>query len=131
MALAAVATRGLPTAATAASPIAMLQRSVDSMQASVAGKTCPLNVCCSQYGFCGTTSEFCGTGCQSDCTQPSPDVPASSVQSRVVGYWEAWNSNSPCVRIYYLLLLLILILTLRLCRVLCPQDRSLPLYSRI
>ncbi|KAJ9223629.1 CAZyme family GH18 [Paecilomyces variotii] len=74
----------------------MLQRSVDSMQASVAGKTCPLNVCCSQYGFCGTTSEFCGTGCQSDCTQPSPDVPASSVQNRVVGYWEAWNSNSPC-----------------------------------
>ncbi|KAJ9320821.1 CAZyme family GH18 [Paecilomyces variotii] len=51
---------------------------------------------CSQYGFCGTTSEFCGTGCQSDCTQPSPDVPASSVQNRVVGYWEAWNSNSPC-----------------------------------
>ncbi|KAJ9259366.1 hypothetical protein DTO207G8_929 [Paecilomyces variotii] len=74
----------------------MLQRSVGSMQASVAGKTCPLNVCCSQYGFCGTTSEFCGTGCQSDCTQPSPDVPASSVQNRVVGYWEAWNSNSPC-----------------------------------
>jgi hypothetical protein len=24
--------------------------------------TCPLNVCCSQYGFCGTTTDFCGKG---------------------------------------------------------------------
>jgi hypothetical protein len=24
--------------------------------------TCPLNVCCSQYGFCGTTTDFCGIG---------------------------------------------------------------------
>ncbi|EFX05996.1 class 5 chitinase 1 [Grosmannia clavigera kw1407] len=23
--------------------------------------TCPLNVCCSKYGFCGTTSDFCGS----------------------------------------------------------------------
>jgi len=37
-----------------------------------AGKqTCPLNVCCSQWGFCGTTADFCGTGCQNGCGTPS------------------------------------------------------------
>lgn len=25
--------------------------------AKVKGQTCPLNVCCSKHGFCGTTSE--------------------------------------------------------------------------
>ncbi|KAF3337160.1 chitinase 1-like protein [Carex littledalei] len=29
--------------------------------------TCANNLCCSQYGFCGSTSEYCGTGCQSHC----------------------------------------------------------------
>lgn len=28
---------------------------------------CPLNACCSQYGFCGLTSEFCGDNCYSNC----------------------------------------------------------------
>lgn len=23
-------------------------------------ETCPLNVCCSKFGFCGTTKDFCG-----------------------------------------------------------------------
>ncbi|KAI9175254.1 hypothetical protein H9P43_006615 [Blastocladiella emersonii ATCC 22665] len=30
-------------------------------------KVCPGGQCCSQYGWCGTTSEYCGTGCQSQC----------------------------------------------------------------
>lgn len=29
--------------------------------ALVANTTCPLNVCCSEFGFCGTTQDFCGT----------------------------------------------------------------------
>ncbi|ORX63257.1 hypothetical protein BCR32DRAFT_298491 [Anaeromyces robustus] len=29
------------------------------------GTICPNNQCCSKYGYCGTTSEYCGTGCQS------------------------------------------------------------------
>ncbi|KAK6082955.1 polysaccharide deacetylase [Seiridium cupressi] len=29
------------------------------------GYTCTDNLCCSQYGWCGDTSEYCGTGCQS------------------------------------------------------------------
>ena len=31
--------------------------------------------CCSQYGYCGVTIDYCGTGCQSNCkvvTSPSP-----------------------------------------------------------
>ncbi|KAL2649489.1 hypothetical protein R1flu_017617 [Riccia fluitans] len=28
---------------------------------------CRDNMCCSQYGFCGTNSSYCGTGCQSNC----------------------------------------------------------------
>ncbi|KAJ7973491.1 pathogenesis-related protein PR-4-like [Quillaja saponaria] len=35
----------------------------------VGGKTCPNNLCCSQYGYCGTTDDYCSTskGCQSNC----------------------------------------------------------------
>ena len=27
---------------------------------------CPSGECCSQYGYCGTTSKHCGAGCQSE-----------------------------------------------------------------
>ncbi|KAI2622925.1 carbohydrate-binding module family 18 [Hypomontagnella submonticulosa] len=27
--------------------------------------TCPDNLCCSQYGYCGNTTDYCATGCQS------------------------------------------------------------------
>ncbi|CAM0904039.1 unnamed protein product [Alopecurus aequalis] len=26
---------------------------------------CPANMCCSQWGYCGTTIDYCGPGCQS------------------------------------------------------------------
>ncbi|CAN0829568.1 Acidic endochitinase WIN6.2C (Fragment) [Linum grandiflorum] len=28
------------------------------------GKHCPGGLCCSQYGYCGTTNAYCGDGCQ-------------------------------------------------------------------
>ncbi|XP_062176801.1 endochitinase-like [Alnus glutinosa] len=31
------------------------------------GATCPGGLCCSQYGWCGTTSDYCADGCQSQC----------------------------------------------------------------
>ncbi|OMH82739.1 Killer toxin subunits alpha/beta [Zancudomyces culisetae] len=31
---------------------------------SLGNKTCPLNACCGYWGYCGTTEEFCGKGCQ-------------------------------------------------------------------
>lgn len=41
---------------------------------------CPLNVCCSKYGFCGTTSDFCG-----DTKVKEPSCSGNTVQQRVVG----------------------------------------------
>ncbi|KAI0123659.1 hypothetical protein BJ170DRAFT_659563 [Xylariales sp. AK1849] len=64
--------------------------------AKVPGTTCPLNVCCSEFGFCGTTSDFCGGGCQSDCDQPEPNAATTNTQTRIIAYWESWNSNHPC-----------------------------------
>ncbi|KAL7259286.1 hypothetical protein ACSBR1_005219 [Camellia fascicularis] len=33
------------------------------------GRTCPNNLCCSQYGYCGTTDDYCSSSksCQSNC----------------------------------------------------------------
>nr|QHN63861.1 endochitinase class I [Drosera binata] len=45
------------------------------------GAVCPNGLCCSQYGYCGTTSAYCGSGCQSQCgggsPPPSPPLPPS------------------------------------------------------
>ncbi|KAF7510841.1 hypothetical protein GJ744_005941 [Endocarpon pusillum] len=66
------------------------------------GKKCPLNVCCSPFGFCGMTSEFCdkGThenpGCQSNCDQPGSGGSGGDVQKRVIGYYEAWAHDRKC-----------------------------------
>ncbi|KAI9188337.1 hypothetical protein H9P43_002728 [Blastocladiella emersonii ATCC 22665] len=32
-----------------------------------ATRLCPAGACCSQYGWCGTSGAYCGTGCQSQC----------------------------------------------------------------
>ncbi|CAK7230765.1 hypothetical protein SCUCBS95973_007682 [Sporothrix curviconia] len=58
---------------------------------------CPLNVCCSAYGFCGTTHEFCGTP---TVAAPACDVASTSIK-RVVGYYEAWaTTERPCNAMY-------------------------------
>nr|XP_048323403.1 endochitinase EP3-like [Ziziphus jujuba var. spinosa] len=46
---------------------------------------CAPDLCCSQYGYCGSTSEYCGTGCrEGPCTTPplppsTHDVPVSDI----------------------------------------------------
>ncbi|KAA8652731.1 uncharacterized protein ATNIH1004_001636 [Aspergillus tanneri] len=64
------------------------------------GKTCPLNVCCSEFGFCGTTPEFCDAsqGCQSNCGSPAipPGKSAKPVTNKVIGYYEAWSARREC-----------------------------------
>ncbi|KAI0916647.1 hypothetical protein AcW1_010187 [Taiwanofungus camphoratus] len=59
---------------------------------------CPLKVCCSKFGFCGTTDDFCGDNCVGDnCGEPTiPSGAATSVTSRVIGYYEGWASSRPC-----------------------------------
>ncbi|XP_010680951.2 antimicrobial peptide 1b [Beta vulgaris subsp. vulgaris] len=38
------------------------------------GARCPGGLCCSQYGYCGTTSQYCGRGqCQGQCRLVAPD----------------------------------------------------------
>ncbi|KAH7146903.1 hypothetical protein B0J13DRAFT_664619 [Dactylonectria estremocensis] len=71
--------------------------------AETASKKCPLNVCCSQYGFCGMTKDFCeesdveDEGCQSNCVQPGSGGSGGDVQKRVIGYYEAWNWKKKCI----------------------------------
>ncbi|KAI0971243.1 carbohydrate-binding module family 18 [Xylaria arbuscula] len=65
--------------------------------AATPNATCPLNVCCSQYGFCGVTDEFCQEECQSNCEQPSSSGKSNGdVQSRIIGYYEGWKYNADC-----------------------------------
>lgn len=49
-------------------------------------------MCCSKYGFCGTTSDFCG-----DKTVQAPSCAGgSSASSKVVGYYEGWSTTRAC-----------------------------------
>ncbi|EEP82318.1 conserved hypothetical protein [Uncinocarpus reesii 1704] len=53
---------------------------------------CPLNVCCSRFGFCGTTVDFCEGKIVS-----SPQCPGGkSADKRLIGYYEGWNLQRPC-----------------------------------
>lgn len=38
------------------------------------GKVCPGGACCSKYGWCGNTPDYCGDGCQSQCSSSSSDI---------------------------------------------------------
>nr|AIT18909.1 chitinase [Hirsutella thompsonii] len=55
--------------------------------------TCPLNVCCSDFGFCGTTKEFCKGK-----TVASPECGADkrTAEGRTVGYYEGWSTQREC-----------------------------------
>ncbi|KAJ6503695.1 hypothetical protein C8R45DRAFT_973479, partial [Mycena sanguinolenta] len=61
---------------------------------------CPLNVCCSQYGFCGTTEDFCGDGCTSNCNPPplgSCGADQATALTRRIGYFEGWAGARGCM----------------------------------
>ncbi|KAJ6833378.1 putative chitinase 2 [Iris pallida] len=42
------------------------------------GAVCAGGLCCSKYGYCGSTSAYCGEGCQSQCggSTPTPTPPS-------------------------------------------------------
>ncbi|KAM7209977.1 glycoside hydrolase [Rhypophila decipiens] len=55
------------------------------------GLECPIHVCCSKHGFCGTLPDFCEDDCQSNCGQPAKTSPyTADVRELVIGYVEAW-----------------------------------------
>ncbi|KAL4300771.1 hypothetical protein HN51_052175 [Arachis hypogaea] len=39
------------------------------------GALCPNNLCCSKFGYCGNTNDYCGDGCQSQCKSSTPTTP--------------------------------------------------------
>jgi chitinase len=48
------------------------------------GAVCAGCLCCSKWGFCGSTSDYCGDGCQSQCdgcSGPPPPTPPSPTPS--------------------------------------------------
>ncbi|EXK25265.1 hypothetical protein FOMG_18061 [Fusarium oxysporum f. sp. melonis 26406] len=53
---------------------------------------CPLNVCCSKFGFCGTTEEFCG---KETVKRPSCSIASQSVK-RVIGYYGSGGAYRSC-----------------------------------
>ncbi|ROW01932.1 hypothetical protein VMCG_05588 [Cytospora schulzeri] len=63
---------------------------------------CPLSVCCSQFGFCGSTSDFCNAdkGCQKDfggCGDVDrPSCSGNSINKRTIGYYESWANTRKC-----------------------------------
>ncbi|KAF2222118.1 hypothetical protein BDZ85DRAFT_239225 [Elsinoe ampelina] len=67
-------------------------------------QNCPLGVCCSKFGFCGSTKDFCDidAGCQGgfggcgDVQRPTCSKDAGSVSGRSIGYYETWANTRPC-----------------------------------
>ena len=45
------------------------------------GALCPNGLCCSEHGWCGTTTAYCGTGCQSQCAATPPPPPPNLTPS--------------------------------------------------
>lgn len=39
------------------------------------GAKCAGGLCCSKYGYCGTSAAYCGDGCQSQCTGSGGSTP--------------------------------------------------------
>lgn len=52
---------------------------------------CPVNVCCSKFGFCGTTADFCN-----GVVTPSPQCSTKTADEKLIGYYEGWNMQRPC-----------------------------------
>ena len=61
---------------------------------------CSNNLCCSQYGYCGSTPDYCGTGCQGGpCSSGSSPPPPSNI----IGCWkQAGKIPNICPANYYL-----------------------------
>ncbi|CAM6120882.1 unnamed protein product [Calypogeia fissa] len=71
----------------------MLLQSVRFSEAQSCGSAvnntvCQDGLCCSQFGFCGGSTAYCGTGCQSNCVSntppPGPTVKSTSRLGKVL-----------------------------------------------
>ncbi|KAM6542106.1 hypothetical protein CsatB_006553 [Cannabis sativa] len=66
---------------------------------SASGALCPNNLCCSSYGFCGSTHKYCGVGCQSQCG-PSPLSPERPDHRCGPDFGESPCGEGRCCSIY-------------------------------
>jgi len=66
-----------------------------------ADKECPIKACCSKFGYCGWTEDFCNEDCQSNCElNPGPGAcDDSQKMKKNVGYYESWAANRTCTSI--------------------------------
>ncbi len=48
-------------------------------------RVCPRGLCCSQYGYCGTTSAYCWIGCQTCCGKCLRILDQAQVQVQAQG----------------------------------------------
>ncbi|GLJ06617.1 hypothetical protein SUGI_0043270 [Cryptomeria japonica] len=56
---------------------------------------CGAGECCSKYGYCGTTPDYCGEGCkEGPCNAKSPPSPAAPAPS---GSVEDCDHGSKCI----------------------------------
>ena len=78
-----------------------LAEGVPERQECGLGVTCPLKACCSQWGYCGWTEQFCSAGCQSDCGihVDNPDACDVSRPSVRWAYYASWAVNRKCAQV--------------------------------
>lgn len=92
--------------------------------------TCPLNVCCSKFGFCGTTPDFCN-----GVVTPSPQCNTRTADEKLIGYYEGWNMQRPCgSKQPWTLLIHSILIDAKLCRrktSLLEHTRISTLHSRL
>jgi len=84
---------------------------LDISQASCPGTPCASGLCCSEYGYCGTGSAYCGSGCQSGCSgsppkspppkspppkSPPPPPPSSGGSSAQASYYDPAGGYGSC-----------------------------------
>ena len=55
------------------------------------GRTCANNLCCSQYGYCGTTAEYCSQNCQSNCQSSGGGSGGGASASNVRATYHYYN----------------------------------------
>lgn len=48
--------------------------SAEQCGSQAGGALCPGGLCCSKYGWCGNTPDYCGEGCQSQCGGSAGDI---------------------------------------------------------
>ncbi|RVW48420.1 hypothetical protein VitviT2T_003208 [Vitis vinifera] len=46
----------------------ILVGSAEQCGGQAGGRVCPGGACCSKFGWCGNTADYCGSGCQSQCS---------------------------------------------------------------